>query len=134
LYKTFLRVILATLFTMQLKKELYTATKMLTYLKQMKYVKKNQKGRLINIILASMQILGPMMSMTSLIISMTQESQLSQIIKSFVALSFVVGIDDMFVGSLPRDLRDNVESMNESKALQLSKDYNSNALVLARIK
>lgn len=71
LYKTFLRVVTPILMTMKLKKELYGATKMLTFLKQMKGHHKNMKGRYINILLASMQIITPIMTITSLILNIT---------------------------------------------------------------
>jgi len=71
LYKTFLRVIVPILMTMKMKKELYGATKMFTYLKQMKGHAKNMKGRFINIILASMQITAPILTITSLILNIT---------------------------------------------------------------
>jgi hypothetical protein len=134
IYKTFLRVVTPILMTMKLKKELYGATKMLTFLKQMKGHHKNMRGRYINILLASMQIITPIMTITSLIINITQQSQLSQITKAFVTLSFVVGIDDMFAPSLPAEIRENAESLNKTGALKLSKDYNTYSLILQRMK
>jgi len=47
---------------------------------------------------------------------------------------FVVNIDDMFVGSLPADIKENAKIMNEQKALALDKDFNTLSLILSRMK
>ena len=107
---------------------------MFTYLKQMKGHAKNMKGRFINIILASMQITTPILTITSLIVNITQQSALSQITKGYVTLSLVVGIDDMFAPTLPADIRENADNLNKSQMLRLSKDNNSYTLIFGRIK
>ena len=50
IYKTFLRILVPILMTMKFSKELYAATKMLTFLKRMQGRANNVRGRFINII------------------------------------------------------------------------------------
>ena len=113
IYKTFLRVLVPILMTMKFSKELYSATKMLTFLKRMKGNRKHQRGRFINIMLSSMQILAPTITVLSVVVNIAQQSALSQITKAYVALMFVVNIDDMFVGSLPQDIKENAKILNQ---------------------
>ena len=46
----------------------------------------------------------------------------------------MVTIDEMFVGSLPQDIKDNARRLNQGKKLKVSSDHNSFKLVLKRIK
>ena len=80
---------------------------MLTYLKRMKGSANHVRGRFINILLASMQIVAPSITVISLAVNITQQSALSQITKAYVTLSLVVNIDDMFSPGLPDEVRDN---------------------------
>lgn len=103
--------------SMKFSKELYTATKMLTLLKRMQGSANHTRGRFINIILSSMQIIAPIITVIALVVNITQQSALSQITKAYVALSFIVNIDDMFSASLPAELRQNAKILNKNKAL-----------------
>ena len=92
--------------TLTYSNELYTAIKMLTYLKRQKGYSTKRKRfhnhkRLISIMLSLMQMSVPFITVISLIISITQERNAGQITKAFVSLSIVVKIDDMFSSSLP---------------------------------
>lgn len=58
---------------------------------------------------------------------------MSQITKSFVCLSFVVNIDDMFVSSFPDDIKLNAERLNDEKKLKLPKDYNTFEMIFMRM-
>jgi hypothetical protein len=100
--------------TMKFSKELYSATKMLTYLKRMKGNANHTRGRFINIMLSSMQIMAPICTVLSLVINITQSSALSQIVKAYVTLSFIVSIDDMFSAALPVEVRENAEIINKN--------------------
>jgi hypothetical protein len=71
IYKTFLRVLVPILMTMKFSKELYSATKMLTFLKRMKGTVKHQRGRFINIMLSSMQIIAPTVTVLSVVVNIT---------------------------------------------------------------
>jgi hypothetical protein len=51
-----------------------------------------------------------------------------------VALMFVVNIDDMFVESLPAEVKENAKILNDQKALVLEDDYNTFSLILSRMK
>jgi len=53
-----LRIICSILIQMALNKELVKSMKMLTYLKQVRRKDDNSRGRYINIVLCSMQILA----------------------------------------------------------------------------
>ena len=101
------------LMTMKFSKELYNATKMLTFLKRMKGSANHVRGRFINIMLSSMQIIAPTITVVSLVVNITQQSALSQITKAYVTLMFVVNIDDMFSPSLPSEVRTNAKILNE---------------------
>jgi len=60
--------------------------------------------------------------MVSYIISTTQDPELSQIIKTFVTLSFIVNIDDMFAATLPSELSANFKELNKSGLLKISEN------------
>jgi hypothetical protein len=118
---------------MTLGKEAAQATKMLTFLKRMKNSRKQIRGRYINTLLSSMQLFGPMLLQISLIVSIVSEPNLSQIIKAFATLGFIVLIDDMFANNLPAEVHENAEKMNEMKLLKLGKDHNSFKRIFRRI-
>jgi hypothetical protein len=114
---TFIRIMAVILMTLDYSKELYTAIKMLTFLKRQKGFSSRrkkmwQRGGCINISLSLMQLSVPFITVISLIIKITQENNAGQITKAFVALSIVVKIDDMFSSSLPRDVRENAKRLN----------------------
>ena len=67
-------------------------------------------------------------------INITQQSALSQITKAYVAMSFIVNIDDMFSGSLPKEVKENAKILNQTKALKLTHDYNSFKEIKYRVK
>ena len=91
--------------TMEYGKELYTAGKIFTFLKRMKTGKNN--GRIVNIMLASMQLIVPMVTVFAQMINIIQQNEVSFITKSFVSLSIVCKIDDMFTPSLPKEVIEN---------------------------
>ena len=134
IYKTFLRILVPMLMVMKFGKELYSATKMLTFLKRMEGQSNHSRGRFIGIYLSSLQILAPIITVVSLMVNITQQSALSQITKAYVALSFIVNIDDMFSGSLPAEVRENAKILNKSKAIKLTHDYNSFKEIKYRVK
>ena len=80
-----------------------------------------------------MQIVAPLITMASLIIRIIQEQQFSLITKSFVVLGFVVNIDDMFASSIPRDIIENANTLNENNKLKLTKDYNTFTAIYHRL-
>jgi len=53
-----------------------------------------------------MQMLSPFFTEIVLILAISQTAALSMIIKSFVALGFVIRIDDMFADNYPDDIKD----------------------------
>lgn len=81
-----------------------------------------------------MQIIAPTLTVLSVVVNISQQSALSQITKAYVALMFVVNIDDMFVGSLPAEIKENANILNDQKALVLEKDFNTFSLIFGRMK
>jgi hypothetical protein len=72
IYKTFMRIFMPMLSVMQMHGEMKTASKMLTFLKRQRGLVGNERGRFINIGLASMQILAPIATIVSIVINITQ--------------------------------------------------------------
>ena len=107
---------------------------MLTYLKRQRSSRKNVKGRYVNILLCSMQLFAPMVIQISMIVGISQEPDLRQIIKAFATLGFIVQIDDMFAAYLPTDIIKNANQLNSSGILVLSKDHNTLPKVWRRLK
>lgn len=101
--------------------EFKQALSVLRYLKYVKTAKGGKRGRMINILLCSMQILSPLITETVLIIAIGQTEKLSMIIKSFVALGFVTKIDDMFSENFPKEIKDTAADLE----LIIGKDMNS---------
>lgn len=75
------------------------------YLKYVKTAKGGKRGRFINIVLCLMQLSSPFFTEIVLIVAISQLAQLSMIIKSFVALGFVIKIDDMFSENFPDEIK-----------------------------
>lgn len=67
----------------------------------MKTAKGGKRGRAINIVLCFMQMISPLFAEVVLILAVARNPELQMIIKSFVALGFVINIDNMFSGSFP---------------------------------
>ena len=51
-------------------------------------------------------MLSPFITEVVLILAISQTKELSMIIKSFVALGFVIKIDDMFAANFPEEITD----------------------------
>lgn len=101
----------------------------LRYLKYVKTAKGGKRGRMINIILSSMQLISPLCTEIVLILSMAQTPKLSMIIKSFVALGFVIRIDDMFSENFPNEIKKTAEDLT----LTIGKDQNTYKKIWRRI-
>ena len=69
----------------------------------MRYLKhsKNSENKLLNVLLCSMQIIAPLEAEIVLQIAIAQVESLSMIIKGFVALGFVIKVDDMLSETFP---------------------------------
>jgi len=76
---------------------------------------------MINIFLCSMQMLSPFVTEIVLILAISQTAKLSMIIKSFVALGFVIRIDDMFAANFPEEIRETYDKWS----LVIGEDQNS---------
>lgn len=62
-------------------------------------------------------------------LAIAQEESLSMIIKSFVALGFVIKVDDMFSENFPEEIKDTANSM----VLTIGKDQNTFKKIWKRI-
>ena len=100
---TFLRVMTCVRMISQFSKELYVAVKMLTFLKKSR-LHVNVRGKSIMVLLSFFQLSVPFLTLGSLMIKVTQESSAGQITKSFVSLSMITKIDDMFSTSFPKEV------------------------------
>lgn len=109
--------------------EVKQALSILRYLKFVKTAKGGKRGRFINILLCSMQMISPFVTETVLILAIGQTKELSMIIKSFVALGFVTKIDDMFSENFPNEIKSTADSIH----LIIGKDQNTNRKIWARI-
>jgi len=70
----------------------------------MKGHRKHVKGRLINIALISGQIITLFAMYGSLMVNMGQETKMGLIIKNYVALQLLMGVDNMMVKVLPKEI------------------------------
>lgn len=130
---TCLRMVSALLLQQTLFKDLNLQVKMLTFLKRMKGTRKHSKGRFINFLLCSMNIINPIMALFALMITMGQEKKMGSITKSFVTIGFIMNIDNMFASTLPKEIKDNQVALNKKK-IPIGKDYNSYRLIFQRMK
>ena len=87
---TAIRLICSLLLHMIIYGEVKQALEILRYLKYVKTAKGGKRGRFINIIICSMQVVSPIFTEIILQIAISQTKKLSMIIKSFVALGFVI--------------------------------------------
>lgn len=84
----------------------------------------------MNIVLCTMQMFSPFVTELILILAISQTVQLSMIIKSFVALGFVIKIDDMFAENFPPEIAD---SFGDWK-LVIGEDQNTLKKILKRLR
>ena len=52
------------------------------------------------------------------------------IIKSYVALASLCTIDDTFAACVPKPIKQNAIDLNKSEKLKMTKDFNTNKLIL----
>jgi hypothetical protein len=52
-----------------------------------------------------MQIVAPILALFALMIVLGQEKKLSDIIKSYVTIGFILNIDNMFTGNFPQEVK-----------------------------
>jgi hypothetical protein len=101
---TTLRLICSLLLNVRFQHDINAAFEVLIFLKRMKGHRKHIKGRLINIALISMQLCVLTSMYLSLMINMGQETKMGLIIKNYVALQLLMGVDNMLVKVLPKEV------------------------------
>ena len=84
---------------------------MLLYLKYVKTAKGGKRGRIINIVLCLMQYTSPIVAEIVLILAVSKTPQLQMIIKSFVALGFIINVDNMFSDAFPKEIKDTADDI-----------------------
>jgi hypothetical protein len=124
-----IRLICCLLLHMIILPEVRRALKLLRYLKYVKTAAGGKRGRMINILLCIMQMSSPIFAEMVLILAVAKNPELQMIIKSFVALGFVINIDNLFSESFPKEIKDTAEDV----VLKIGKDQNSLAKLKSRI-
>jgi len=66
-----------------------------------------------------MQIIASLAVFASLVINMGQEAKLPLVVKTYVALGFLINIDNLFCKTLPSDIEANARSLNASGLLKI---------------
>lgn len=125
-----IRIICSLLLHMIIYGEVKQALSVLRYLKFVKTAKGGKRGRFINILLCSMQMISPFVTEGVLILAIGQTAELSMIIKSFVALGFVTKIDDMFSENFPVEIKETAANL----VLVIGKDQNTNKKIFKRLR
>ena len=106
---------------------------MLTFLKRMQTAADCRKGRFINLLICSMHILTPVLANYSIMITLGQQSDLRQVVKTYVMLGFIMNVDVLIAKDLPDDVIKNAEAINALGGLRISKDYNLYSLIFGRM-
>lgn len=124
-----IRLICCLLLHMIILPEVRRALSLLRYLKYVKTAAGGKRGRMINILLCIMQMSSPIFAEIVLILAVAKNPSLQMIIKSFVALGFVINIDNLFSESFPAEIKKTAEEVR----LNFVKDQNTIAKILKRI-
>jgi hypothetical protein len=120
--QSMMRVLATILLHNQMQLKLQKTVKLLTYLKTMK---ENKRGRMMNMVLVSMQILLPIFAMLAMIIVSALEKSLKQITKNFVTLGFVASFDQICVTMFQDEVIANAMAINKKGGLTISIDNNT---------
>jgi hypothetical protein len=123
----------ALLIQKKISSEMANAIKTLVFLKRMKGHSKNLKGRTINVIIISMQIINALIVNLVNMLALGQEVTFFSMIKGYVALGFMLNIDDLMSLIIPNIVNQNRENLNESGLAVLSEDNNSMTKVFMRL-
>ena len=115
---TGIRLICTMLVHIKIYEEVQQALYMLRYLKYVKTAKGGKRGRLLNIVLCLLQMASPFFTEFVLILSISQTFETIMIIKSFVALMFVVNVDNQFSDGFPKEIK----SVSKDITLIVGKD------------
>ena len=78
-------------------------------------------------------MMNPVMALLALMITLGQEKQLSHITKNFVTLGFILNIDNMYAVSLPKEIKENAQRINEAGGLRMGSDNNNMSSIYKRI-
>lgn len=101
-------------------------------IKRMKGSRKHVKGRVVNIIIISCQIISPIITNLVSMVSIAQNGTMIDIIKSYVAMAFIIQIDNIFVTLFPDEIIENTKALNKSGLLKMTVDNNTTSRVVKR--
>jgi hypothetical protein len=83
--------------------------------------------------ICSMHILTPVLALYSIMITLGQQSDLRQVVKTYVMLGFIMNVDVLVAKDFPDEVLKNAEEINKLGGLRISKDYNLYSLIFARM-
>ena len=72
-----------------------------------------------------MQIISSLAVFASLIVNMGQEAVLPLVVKTYVALGFLLTIDNLFCKTLAPEIAENAKKLNDSGILKMGPDNNT---------
>lgn len=126
-YMTLVRIIFALLCQMQMWSKYQNAIRMFNYLKRQK---RATTWRMINkryfcILICFMHIIESMFVNIANILILSQEPSFLGMIKMYVGFKIIISFDALFLMSYPEEVKDNLQQLNESGRLKMTKDYNS---------
>ena len=91
------------------------------------------KGRFIAIFIAALHVLTPLVAQLANTIALSQEASFFGMIKQYVAMGFILNVDDLFHHIFPPEVILNQKELNDSGLLVVSVDNNSTKRVLKRL-
>lgn len=129
---TIVRILLCLLLQQSCLSELKKASEILVCLKRMKGSKQNVRGRTINIVIISLQIINNICVCILSIIYFCQEKTFFGMIKGYSALTMILTIDNMFQDIFPLQAKQIVHQLNKQGMLTMSRDHNTTKSVINR--
>lgn len=129
---TIVRILLCLLLQQSCLTELKKACEILVCLKRMKGSKQNVRGRTINILIISLQIINNICVCILSIIYFCQEKDFFGMIKGYTALGMILTIDNMFQDIFPAQAKQIVHMLNKEGVLRMSRDHNTTRSVIKR--
>lgn len=85
----------------------------------MKGNKNHNKGRIINIVIISMQIISPIFANVVNMLTISQIDSMFSMIKHYVAFGTMLQIDNLFVTMFPQQVIQSVKALNDAGILTI---------------
>ena len=87
----------------------------------------------MNVAIISMKIISPIFAVIVNMIALGMTKDMFSMIKHYVAMGFILNIDDLFGQQFPQCAKDHVDQLNSAKVLIMPQDNNSTHKVLKRM-